>query len=100
MKKKKLINSIHLTKITARKRFGQNFLQDGTIIAAIINALNLQEHDAVIEIGPGLGALTAPLLQRIKTLIAIEIDRSLPPILMRLPQAKEKLIILQADALS
>ncbi|MDR1995267.1 16S rRNA (adenine(1518)-N(6)/adenine(1519)-N(6))-dimethyltransferase RsmA [Azonexus sp.] len=61
----------------ARKRFGQNFLVDGGIIGAIVGAINPQRGDAVVEIGPGLGALTEPLLARLDHLHVVEIDRDL-----------------------
>ena len=61
----------------ARKRFGQNFLQDGMVIEQILNAINPQENDVIAEIGPGHGALTLPLLARVNKLTAIEIDRDL-----------------------
>lgn len=60
-----------------RKRFGQNFLQSPLIIEHIIAALHLQPDDNVVEIGPGMGAITQPLLQRLNKLTAIEIDRDL-----------------------
>ena len=50
----------------ARKRFGQNFLVDKGIIAAIVAAIDPQRGDTVVEIGPGLGALTEPLLARVE----------------------------------
>lgn len=62
---------------TPRKRFGQNFLQDQVIIQKIIAAIAPRETDTLVEIGPGLGALTRPLLQQITELHAIEIDRDL-----------------------
>jgi 16S rRNA (adenine1518-N6/adenine1519-N6)-dimethyltransferase len=62
---------------TARRRFGQNFLTDPGIIARIVAAISPQAGDIVIEIGPGLGALTAPLLERLGHMHAIEIDRDL-----------------------
>lgn len=60
-----------------RKRFGQHFLHDPNIIRKIISALNVQENEFLIEIGPGLGALTLPLLQQAnyKKYLALEIDR-------------------------
>jgi 16S rRNA (adenine1518-N6/adenine1519-N6)-dimethyltransferase len=61
----------------ARKRFGQNFLQDGNVIANIIAAINPQEGDCLTEIGPGLAALTEPLLQNIAHMHAVELDRDL-----------------------
>jgi len=59
----------------ARKRFGQHFLHDTAIIKRIVDAINPQSNDHLVEIGPGLGALTLPLLQRVPTLDAVEIDR-------------------------
>jgi 16S rRNA (adenine1518-N6/adenine1519-N6)-dimethyltransferase len=61
----------------ARKRFGQNFLQDAHIISRIIDAIAPKANDNLIEIGPGLGALTDLLLQRLEQLTVIEIDRDL-----------------------
>lgn len=60
-----------------RKRFGQNFLIDDGIIAGIISAIMPQQSDNLVEIGPGLGALTDPLLDRLNRLQVIEIDRDL-----------------------
>lgn len=59
----------------ARKRFGQHFLHDPAIIARIIAAIDPQPEEALVEIGPGLGAITLPLLERVGELHAIEIDR-------------------------
>lgn len=61
----------------ARKRFGQNFLVDQGIIAAIVSAIDPQRGDTVVEIGPGLGAITEPLLARLDHLHVVEIDRDL-----------------------
>lgn len=61
----------------ARKRFGQNFLVAPGIISGIISAIDLGKEDLVVEIGPGLGALTEPLLTRLKHLHVVEIDRDL-----------------------
>jgi 16S rRNA (adenine1518-N6/adenine1519-N6)-dimethyltransferase len=60
-----------------RKRFGQNFLVDDGIIAGIVEAIRPQRGDTVVEIGPGLGALTEPLLDRLDHLHVVEIDRDL-----------------------
>jgi 16S rRNA (adenine1518-N6/adenine1519-N6)-dimethyltransferase len=60
-----------------RKRFGQNFLVDHHYIDRIIAAVDPAPDDNVVEIGPGLGALTRPLLERVKRLTVIEIDRDL-----------------------
>ena len=56
----------------ARKRFGQNFLVDQQVIADIVNAVAPQRDACVVEIGPGLGALTDPLLQRLDRLHVVE----------------------------
>ena len=82
-----------------RKRFGQNFLQDQSVIHAILDALHLNPCDKVVEIGPGLGALTKPLLQVLEHLIAIEIDRDLQAYWSTLPGTSQ-LELLAADALT
>ncbi|MDO8294600.1 MAG: 16S rRNA (adenine(1518)-N(6)/adenine(1519)-N(6))-dimethyltransferase RsmA [Gallionella sp.] len=86
----------------AKKRFGQNFLVDERIIADIIGAIRPEPADHMVEIGPGLGALTRPLLKRLNHLHVVEIDRD---IIARLendyPQdnPKSKLTIHAGDAL-
>ena len=61
----------------ARKRFGQHFLSDGGIIDAIVQGIAPQPGDAMVEIGPGLAALTQPLVERLGRLTVIELDRDL-----------------------
>ena len=61
----------------ARKRFGQHFLTDRAIIDGIVDAIAPEKGDAMVEIGPGLGAMTLPLLERHKPLTVIELDRDL-----------------------
>lgn len=61
----------------ARKRFGQNFLHDANVIHRIINAINPQPGDRVVEIGPGLGAITQHLLDAAGSLDVVELDRDL-----------------------
>jgi 16S rRNA (adenine1518-N6/adenine1519-N6)-dimethyltransferase len=61
----------------ARKRFGQNFLQDQGLINRLVQLINPKPDDNVVEIGPGQGALTAPLLDTLNKLDAVEIDRDL-----------------------
>ena len=86
----------------AKKRFGQNFLVDEKIIADIISAIRPEPDDNLVEIGPGLGALTRQLLKKLNYLHVVEIDRD---IIARLqsdyPQdtSKTKLIIHAGDAL-
>lgn len=83
-----------------RKRFGQNFLQMPAMIAAIIRLIDPKPTDNLLEIGPGLGALTGPLLQSAAHLTAIEIDRDLHAPLQKLPLASTRLTLIDADALS
>jgi 16S rRNA (adenine1518-N6/adenine1519-N6)-dimethyltransferase len=61
----------------AKKRFGQNFLTDQGVIASLIEAINPQIGQTIVEIGPGLGALTKPLLAKIPHLHVVEIDRDI-----------------------
>jgi 16S rRNA (adenine1518-N6/adenine1519-N6)-dimethyltransferase len=83
----------------ARRRFGQNFLVDRGVIASLIGAIGPQAADRMVEIGPGLGALTEPLLAHLEALDVVEIDRDLAAALaLRFPP--ERLRIHQADALA
>lgn len=82
----------------ARKRFGQNFLNDPAIIAKIINAIDPKPNEKLIEIGPGQGALTLPLLEQCHELTAIEIDRDLVALLNGL-DIENKLTIISQDVL-
>lgn len=83
-----------------RKRFGQNFLNDTHVIEAIVNAIHPLPEDNFLEIGPGLGALTLPLLSRLPKLVAIELDRDLFQYLSELPAGQNKLKLISADALT
>ena len=82
----------------AKKKFGQNFLIDEQIIADIIAAIRPEPEDHMVEIGPGLGALTRPLVKILQCLHVVEIDRD---IIARLEQdyPKDKLVIHAGDAL-
>ena len=82
-------------KHVARKRFGQHFLTDAAIIDAIVDAIAPQPGDAMVEIGPGLAALTQPLVERLGKLTVIELDRDLAVRLRNHPQ----LSVVQADVL-
>lgn len=68
-----------LSKHRARKRFGQNFLTDDTVVARIVMAINPQAGDHLVEIGPGLGILTEALLLQVPEMDAVELDRDLIP---------------------
>jgi 16S rRNA (adenine1518-N6/adenine1519-N6)-dimethyltransferase len=81
-----------------RKRFSQNFLVDGAIIGEIVAAISPRADDAMVEIGPGLGAITSPLAAAVKRLHVIEIDRD---IVARLRTAYETdhVVVHEGDAL-
>ena len=84
----------------ARKRFGQNFLHDAFIIDQIVSAINPQLNQNLLEIGPGLGALTEPVAEQVERLICIELDRDLAQRLRTHPFINKKLHIIEADILS
>ena len=79
----------------ARKRFGQNFLHDQGVIEAIVRAINPQAGEPLLEIGPGLAALTQPLVERAGQLAVIELDRDLAARLRQHPQ----LDVIESDVL-
>ena len=78
-----------------RKRFGQNFLTDGAIIDGIVDAINPQAGEPMVEIGPGLMALTQPLVERVGKLTVIELDRDLAVRLRLRPE----LDVIESDVL-
>jgi len=84
----------------ARKRFGQNFLNDQYIIDSIVSAIHPQRDEALVEIGPGLGALTEPVGERLDKLTVIELDRDLAARLETHPFLGPKLTIFQQDAMT
>lgn len=84
---------------TARKRFGQNFLHDDYIIDSIVAAIAPQADDNIVEIGPGLGALTEPVAAKVNCLNVVELDRDLAERLAKHPTLADKLNITQADAM-
>jgi 16S rRNA (adenine1518-N6/adenine1519-N6)-dimethyltransferase len=85
--------------IVARKRFGQHFLHDAAVIRRIVDAIDPQPHDRMVEIGPGRGALTWPLLARLNQLTALELDRDLAQAVAADPRAQSKLRLITGDAL-
>lgn len=92
------MNKTHLGH-TARKRFGQNFLVDNHVIANIVAAIHPQNDQTLVEIGPGLGALTEAVVAKIDHLNVIEIDRDLAARLASHPFIRDKLTIYQEDAM-
>ena len=83
----------------ARKRFGQHFLRDPSVIRSIVDAIAPQPGELIVEIGPGRGALTFPLLERGCEVHAIEIDRDLAATLRSRARHLPNLVVHEADAL-
>ena len=79
----------------ARKRFGQHFLTDGAVIERIVAAIDPKPSEALVEIGPGLGAMTDPLVARCERLTVIELDRDLARRLRR----RSEIDVIEADVL-
>jgi 16S rRNA (adenine1518-N6/adenine1519-N6)-dimethyltransferase len=84
---------------TPRKRFGQHFLHDPLVITRVIAAIQPRDSDEIVEIGPGRGAITLPLLQATGTLEVIELDRNLIEPLRARCREKGKLTVFNTDAL-
>lgn len=91
--------------LTPSKRRGQNFVHDANTVRRIVAATGLSRHDVVIEVGPGLGSLTLPLLDAVERVVAVEVEprlaASLVPTVRRLAgdDAAERLTVLDRDAL-
>ena len=83
----------------ARKRFGQNFLHSESVIRRIVGSIAPARDDRIVEIGPGMGALTAPMLERLDRLDVVELDRDLVAELPARLGHPDNLVIHQADAL-
>lgn len=86
---------------TPRKRFGQNFLHDKSVISEIIDSIHPQRDDLMLEIGPGMGAITEPLLAKVDKLTVVELDTDLADSLrIRIgANSNEGLTIVKANAL-
>ena len=82
-----------------RKKYGQNFLIDSNILESIVFESKITKDDVVLEIGPGMGSLTAYLLNSAKKVIAVEIDKMLIPILEETLAGAENLVLINDDIL-
>lgn len=91
---RKLLNKY---KLLPKKRFGQNFLIDQNIVKKILKVFSPAPDDIVVEIGPGLGALTIPLSEKVSKVIAIELDRDLAAILKK--ETPSNVDVINEDAL-
>lgn len=85
-------------KHVAKKRFGQNFLTDQGVIDSLVEAISPKADDLMVEIGPGLGALTKPLLKKLNLLHVVEVDRDIIAWMLK-EYAKNSITIHNSDAL-
>jgi 16S rRNA (adenine1518-N6/adenine1519-N6)-dimethyltransferase len=83
----------------AKKRFGQNFLHNDAVISSIVDVINPEPGENLVEIGPGLGALTEPVVERAGKLSVVELDRDLAHRLRHHPFLAPHLTIYETDAL-
>ncbi len=82
-----------------QKRYGQNFLVDAHVLQKIVDASLVTKEDCVLEIGPGLGAMTQYLAERAGSVVAVEIDRNLMPILQETLSGYDNVALVNADIL-
>lgn len=83
-----------------KHRLGQNFLVNDAVIGRILAMAELDENDVVYEVGPGIGTLTCAMLSHAKTVVAVEADKTLPPVLAETcARDGERLRLVQGDAL-
>lgn len=82
-----------------QKKFGQNFLIDGNILGKIVDAAQITGDDCVLEIGPGIGTMTQYLAERAKSVIAVEIDKNLIPILQETLSPYDNVKVINNDVL-
>ena len=97
--RKKTIETVREHDFSFRKKFGQNFLTDHLVLSRIIEAADLSKDDCVVEIGPGIGTLTGPLAEAAGTVVAVEIDRMLIPILKETLAGYDNVVVINQDIL-
>jgi 16S rRNA (adenine1518-N6/adenine1519-N6)-dimethyltransferase len=85
--------------VRAKKRLGQHFLHDPAVLRRLVGAIAPESTDRMVEIGPGLGALTRLLLERLERLDVVEVDRELAATLPSRVEHPERLVVHAADAL-
>lgn len=96
---KNTIEIIKKYEFAFQKKFGQNFLIDSHVVEKIIRSANLTKEDCILEIGPGIGTMTQYLAEAAREVIAVEIDKSLIPILSETLQAYDNVTIINEDIL-
>ena len=82
-----------------QKKYGQNFLTDSGVLESVVSAARITKEDTVLEIGPGMGSLTAYLLNAAKKVIAVEVDKMLIPILEETLAGADNLVLINDDIL-
>ena len=82
-----------------QKKFGQNFLIDTTVLDRIISSAEITKEDCVLEIGPGIGTMTQYLAERAGSVVAVEIDKALLPILKETLQDYDNVTVINDDIL-
>ena len=82
-----------------QKKFGQNFLIDTTVLDRIISSAKITKEDCVLEIGPGIGTMTQYLAERAGSVVAVEIDKALIPILEETLQDYDNVTVINDDIL-
>ena len=82
-----------------QKKFGQNFLIDTTVLDRIISSAEITKEDCVLEIGPGIGTMTQYLAERAGSVVAVEIDKALLPILEETLQDYDNVTVINDDIL-
>lgn len=85
--------------IRARKKYGQNFLTDGNIVRGIVEAAGITKDDCVLEIGPGIGTMTQYLSEAAGTVVCVEIDETLRPVLSQTLEDCSNVEIIWGDVL-
>lgn len=93
------IETIKKYNFTFQKKFGQNFLIDSHVLDKIVAAAGVTKEDVVLEIGPGFGTMTQYLAEAAKEVIAVEIDKTLIPILQETLQEYENVTLINEDIL-
>ena len=96
---KQIQELIRTHQFSVQKKFGQNFLVDANILGGIVEAAGVTKQDTVLEIGPGMGSLTEPLLAAAEQVIAVEVDPLLIPILKENLKEYENLTLIRGDVL-
>lgn len=96
---KNTIEILQKYNFSMQKKFGQNFLVDRNILEKIVDEAQITETDCVLEIGPGIGTMTQCLAERAKSVVAVEIDKNLIPILQDTLAVYDNVTIINADIL-